>query len=309
MPYDRDNYPHRNYGTPNRRFTPGVFLSVFEEDEINSHPNGGDATKEAKDLKAFRALNNAGRLVDGVAGWAIDHQTGLAAEGLSFVPLQPSGTNQHREYLDALRAVDDHRHELAGGKINRTFDRKPEMADPIMARLLLINLLRANSGGFPHWLVTMTIEALEALAFGEVMPLLVKSGHGRKRDQTALRLQLRALTFIHYRVSQRFTEQRARVSEQRARAAVALALGVSDDTLRTWKTRVRKEFGALAFDREMSFAENAASHSGGDDAEMMRHSDVIYGNVALQSLGQQYKAALRRVKAHKLRRKLPARRK
>ena len=41
-------------------------------------PSGDELTSERKDQKSFDALDCAGRLIDAVAGWALDHQIGLA---------------------------------------------------------------------------------------------------------------------------------------------------------------------------------------------------------------------------------------
>ena len=78
-----------------------------------AHPNGGDETAKGKDLASFDALMQAGALTRAVAQWAIDHQIGLALEGLEFVPLVPQKTKRLPQYIEARSNVDSHRHELA----------------------------------------------------------------------------------------------------------------------------------------------------------------------------------------------------
>ena len=69
---------------------------------------------EGKDHAAFRALRRANDLVNSLAGWAIEHQIGLALENKGFVPLHPSKTKNLPDYLAAKIEVDNHRHEAAG---------------------------------------------------------------------------------------------------------------------------------------------------------------------------------------------------
>src|SRR4051812_16233871 len=52
-----------------------------------TNPDKGSSAASGKDLAAFEALQCAGDLVKALAGWAIDHQIGLASHGLQFVPL------------------------------------------------------------------------------------------------------------------------------------------------------------------------------------------------------------------------------
>ena len=122
-------------------------LSKLAQLEIETRPTGGNSTASGKDLKVFCALELAGDLVRAVAGWAIDHTAGLALEGLSFVPLQPSQTKKHPDYLQQRAAVDDHRHERNGGRIKNATD------DPRAAWRMMLNLLRSNPGAFPNPLV------------------------------------------------------------------------------------------------------------------------------------------------------------
>src|SRR5271169_4788107 len=110
-------------------------IKTLEELEEKTRPSVGAKTERGKDLAAFRALQTAGKLVNALAGWALDHQAGLALKSLKFVPLQPSGTRTHPNYLRARASVDDHQHERNGGRLTAI--------EPLVARRLLINLLWA----------------------------------------------------------------------------------------------------------------------------------------------------------------------
>jgi hypothetical protein len=59
-------------------------IKTLEELEEKTRPSGGAETELGKDLAAFQALKFARYLVDAVAGWALDHQIGLALSRLEF---------------------------------------------------------------------------------------------------------------------------------------------------------------------------------------------------------------------------------
>ena len=152
-----------------------LMVERLDELERKTRPSRGDTSAEQKDLAAFEALQFAGDLVRYVAGWAIDHQIGLAAGNLKFVPLQPSGTKSHPQYLSERSIVDSHAHEKAGAV-------RPQGDDggALVARKSSMNLLRANPGAMPSWLQRKTIEGLEALDYGEVQPMLDPVKHRPK---------------------------------------------------------------------------------------------------------------------------------
>ena len=89
---NRPVYPHRNLSTPpnsegkERPLSENPhalgLLNRLGELEKRTRPEGGPSTSQGKDLAAFDALCAAGELVRYVAGWAIDHEIGLAVMGL-----------------------------------------------------------------------------------------------------------------------------------------------------------------------------------------------------------------------------------
>jgi hypothetical protein len=289
MPYDPDNYPHRNYNTKTGRRAPDVYLAQIQKDGIKSHPDGGDATTKGKDLSAFGALELAGRLTDAMAGWAVDHETGLALKGLSFVPLAPN--KQHDEYIAARAAVDTHEHERAGAVANAKYNRDPSQVNPAVARQLLINLLRANPGGFPLWLQQMTLDALEGLKYGEPTPAMFQPAPNitAKVKLHEMRLQLRALCFVEFHVA--CGKKKFEVVKD-----VAGALCVEPSTLIGWAGRLRRGLGRLAVESQLVFSRNAASYVRA--RRDVHHHASRYDDAALGELANRYKAVKRDRKAH-----------
>jgi hypothetical protein len=270
-------YPSRRWSNKaKRKKYVASLLDQLNKLEARSHPNGGANSAKGKDLDAFVALETAGSLIRGVAGWAIDHQTGLALEGLSFVPLQPWQTKKHPEYKTHRDAVDDHRHERNGAKLVRGIE------DARVARRLLVNLLRANSGGFPMALTLPVVEAIEGLEFGQRSPFFIPAKSGKKRGLRELGLQLRAIAFIAYRRAKS-------IKKVRAVEDVATAFGVSPDTVISWEKRLNKTFSQLEVSRTIAFAENHAARNDTLAEEM-------YGDDALKVTGKKYQAILRSTK-------------
>jgi hypothetical protein len=158
-------------------------------------------------------------------------------------------------------------------------------------------------------LTGMAIEALEALDYGEVQPMLAPTRDGDKRSLAARRLELRAIAFVEYRY--RRGNRKLNAQEQ-----VAKELGVAKDTLKSWEFRLRGYFGDLAVSRAIAFARNAALNE--DHAQKAAYKFSLhkndarpgiysgppsgaagtwerqYGADALRTLAQQYKSALRR---------------
>lgn len=288
--YKPEDYPRRQTSSENveldDQFRQGFFdlLDAYEE---LSRPSGGKATANEKDMRAFSALGCAGELVDDLAGWAIDHTVGLALNGRRWVPLQPSGVKSHPEYLAEREAVDDHIHEKTGGAQTAY-----ETLDPVMCRRIFLGLLQANPGGFPAEIQEMMVEALEALDFGETLPILQPAVTDRKRKFRELRLQLRAVEFVEFRHATGMTKSAAR-------DRVGLAYGQAATTVRLWEGRLRTELGELEVSRNIAFAQARASVAKeleqkiGAGASLRSTSTDRYGDEALKAAGKRYQEILR----------------
>lgn len=265
-----------------------LLIDRLDSLEKKTRPSSGASSAEGKDFAAFEALKYAGKLVEYVAGWAIEHQIGLAADGRKFVPRQPSGTQNHPQYLSELSLVDSHAYEKAG-----PLQRQTDLG-PSGERKCLINVLRANPGAIPPWLLAKLTESLEALDYGEVQPILSPVNSGRKLDLTLLRLQLKALALVAYR-------HKLGLKKEKAVEQVADTLGASPNTLLSWETRLRTEFGRLEVERTIVVAENSASYVNeaqrkirrGEEAEDTTDHEAGYDDAALTELGKRYRAAQR----------------
>ena len=286
-----DGFPSRKSNEGSNKYI-SVLLARLAELEKQTNPAGGDETAKGKDLAAFEALSFAGDLVGAVAGWAIDHQCGLAQSGLKFVPLQPSGTKDHPEYRDQRAEVDRHGHESEGAAVARSLT-----FDPRVARNALYNLVLANPGGFPSGLQQLLLQALRALDYGEATPIFQPEAEHRKRSYQELRLQLEALGFVEYRVGTGYKKQKAQED-------VAVVFGVATETIRTWEKRLRDEFGRLEVSRTLWFAKNAGNWTKAATADLclpdnlgeahhrIARNEQRYGDDALVTAGQAYRNLL-----------------
>ena len=254
--------------------------------ELQNQTDPANSNAEGKDRAALSALFNAGMLVEAVAGWAIDHVIGLALEERELLPLQPSGALSHPEYLEIKQANDDHRHELAGAAISDSFDN----IDPKIARSLLISLATGNPGGFPSSLQRQIIESLQALQFGEVLPLVApQQRKGPSPLYRELRAQLRAVEFVAFRKG-------LGVKKYVAIGEICSAFGIGEEGYRSWEKRLRQDLGNLEVARAISFASNAAANvqeARRTQDKLMLSAGAPYSDEALRRAVQEYHDAQR----------------
>lgn len=249
-------------------------------------PEQGIASARNKDINAFRALKNTQELVDLLAGWAVAHQVGLALEGRSFVPLGPASTRKLPTYIEALAAVDDHRHEIAGSK----FD---DANDAQAGRRILINLLHSNPGALPEGIARRAVDGLQALDLGKTKPLFQKARRRPKVSSEELELHFRALEFVAYRSGLGKAIGKATIK-------VAEAFNVSPETLMSWEKRLRGRFGGLVVSQRKTFARNAGtSVEAGIAPEHAAVHDAQYGDDAMQAAATAYHNLKRAQKTRK----------
>jgi hypothetical protein len=89
---------------------------------------------------------------------------------------------------------------------------------------------------------------LEALEFGEVHPIFEKISAGAKRDLTERRLMLRAIEMVQFR------QTAYDMKKQPAQEEVATAMGVGQETVKSWDLRLRGEIPLLVA-HALAFAE------------------------------------------------------
>ena len=198
--------------------------------EEQTRPSLGEKSAMGKDLAAFEALSCALQLVSHVAGWAIDHQCGLAKEGLEFLPLLDPEIHKLPEYSRRQQLVDTHEHERIGALTKIEGSDNAQVARRILRNILLADntLMVDHRGVFPHRPNYSLQTALRALDFGKMSPLLEPIKVGKKRDITQLRLQLTAVSMVAYR-------QGLGMTEKAAREYVAKRMGQGEETLKSWK--------------------------------------------------------------------------
>ena len=288
--YNPNDFPRRGAERYPESYAEHVsfFLQEISRLREETRPSKGDESAKGKDQKAQEALRYVGDLVERIAGWALDHQMGLALAGLQHLELHPSPHEESRKYYDRYRAelakVDDHRHEKVGG-IRREIDE----LDPTILRKMLINLLRPNPGGFDFSLISIFIEAFESLDFGEVLPLLSKAKTAKKAKLRELKIQLKAIEFVAYR-------RGLGSSKEEAEDAVANVFTVSTETLGSWEDRLSdsEAFGAVKVAMFKAVARKRGSDVKDADKNFLHGIDVSpwiqrYGDDALSEIAKQRK--------------------
>ncbi len=142
----------------------------------------------------------------------------------------------------------------------------------------------------------MIVEALEALNYGETLPLLRPLNDGRKAKLLELKLQLEGVQFVEY-------WHAMGVSKLDTRKKVGGAYGVSDTTVRLWKARLIKELGQIHVSGQIQFAKNAgarAKETGRKIAAGLYKGATtvdLYSDEDLQRTATTYKQLIRQKKA------------
>src|SRR3954469_15035165 len=104
-----------------------------------------DNGNRSKDALAFSALFTAGALIKFAAGWALEHECGLAERGLGFMPPVTEEVTKLPAYAEKQSKVDDPGNEVRGAELmkeNKAFH-------PAIARQMLINILKPLHELFP----------------------------------------------------------------------------------------------------------------------------------------------------------------
>jgi hypothetical protein len=239
-------------------------LAELNQLEQTTRPSDGTKSALGKDKKAQLALELAGRLVSAVAGWAVDHQLGLAHKGLAPVYQTKEPSPQKRYLAAQLAKVDKHDHEIAGATL-------PPRLSPTVARRALLNLLDADPGAFTPRLTIPVRRALRALDYNEVLPIFQPLKAKRKVSLSKLGKQKMAVLFVEHRVARG-------MKRSDAIDVVAKAFQVGDETLRSWKIRLRKEFGPLEMESSIAEAKDAEGPA----------SLMLYGDETMNAVAKSY---------------------
>ena len=209
-------------------------LDVLERE---TRPSSGDATSNDKDLKSREAIACAADLILYLAGWAIDHQQGVAMRGLKSYGQAPTPEPMSDStYVDEKKALDSHENERVAVESNkRGRDLPPERQREFSVQM--VELL--GDYIFPKSLA----EALRALDFGEVQPILQKA-EGDKRNYTERTAQLRALEYIEF-------ETAKGTLKNTARQMVGSHFKFGVEAIRKWEAPVREALGGSLVSRAL----------------------------------------------------------
>lgn len=260
-------------------------LTELRELAAQTDPALGSSSTVEKSLKARLALGLANNLVAIVAGWAIDHEVGLAKDGLRCIGRLPQAIKD--KFPEKLSALDDHEHERRGGH--------PDVSlNPAEMRELLRSLLDSNPGAFPECLTAPTIHDLDRIAFGEPSKAFQVEKSGNKKNLYSVELEAWSAVMVAYRMEMGATWEDAT-------QAVADAFGKSPDTVKGWETNAKKRFGSLEIEtmknsaREAARAEKAEQQAALANAPLARPGlySQPFDDRALQELVTAYNASLR----------------
>lgn len=247
---DEGDFPSRRTDLDAHNNYVRMLLSALSELEEKTNPSLGEVSAHGKSRLAFQALSLAADLTMAVAGWAIDHTSGLAFAGLGYLSQPPVSLRSDPEFEEARAQVDRHEHEKVGA-VEENWSVPP---DPIVTRRLLTNLLTAYRAGLPGMTHQVVLQGLEALDGGEVtgvfQPLDLRRAKVRHREAL---IHLRFQTFVKYR----HCLEGCTVGD--ARDYVADIFGSDAETTRGWRKALVRDLGKFAVARAETFAENAAS--------------------------------------------------
>ncbi len=213
-------------------------LNRLEQLERETRPSGGDLTSKDKDLKSREAIFCAGYLIRLLAGWAIDHQQGLAMGGLISAEAPIPEMENDPSFAVEKAKLDSHENERIGNEAQN----QPRDFTPVQQRRFAAQVAALlKSSVFPADLA----EGLRALEFGEVRSILQKENvEGEKRNYTERVMQLRALEYIEY-------EKARGRSKESAREVVKGRFGVTADAIRKWERPLRESLGSTIVSRAL----------------------------------------------------------
>jgi hypothetical protein len=247
-------------------------IARLEEIEVNTRPSAGSASAIAKDAAAFHAISLAASLIQDHAGWAIDHQKGLAVVGLDAampIPNEPTPNFAARRDRN-----DQHIHE------KRRY--LAQDLTPIQARQFVLNVLRPMSQQF-NFLVELVV-ALEALQFGETLPIL-EATNTRKSGLLENRAKLRALCHMAY-------QKKKGINKVRTAEDVTQMFAANDESIiKNWARQIRSALGRDFVDQEIKTAEVAAESYLREplDSILRPYFEDEYGRPSLLRAARMYK--------------------
>lgn len=164
-----------------------------------------------------------------MVGWALNHVAGRVVRGVDEAPTPVWTHREQKRFVTAINQTNDEALERTGADYN--------FNDPEKNRQILIAFLQSFGAGHP--LFEQSVEALTALSFGEVHPLIRPSSFRSGDDAYGLwKTRLRAVGYVHFLQGRGMTKGEAR-------AKIGSLYGVDEDTIKSWETRCKKRFGVM----------------------------------------------------------------
>lgn len=255
-----------------RREIDGVVDELLKRAKTATSADAAD-----KDKEAYLTLLSVSRLIVGLAGWAIDHTVGLAAEGLSPVyPVVPD-EREKEPYLTEKTRADNHRHQVLGAAIRQGSAVLPSGT----ARLAVINLLEFSGLGLPETVSHPLVEGLKALEFERDHPFF-RTRRRRRISYSIMELQIKAIGFVHFRNA-------LGDSRETAQSAVAQAYGVSDATVEAWVKKWKERSPSEAGEAQRTRG-RARSHARQKlNMSNLHDPDREFGDYQLTAAGRLYR--------------------
>jgi hypothetical protein len=262
-------------------------LNALDILERRTRPSLG-ADAQGKNRAASNAIAFAGELVDYVAGWAIDHQRGLAqrtlGQGLSSQNKIPSNQMEGLPKYLILGPPDEDQRDEAEGALRRPLE-------PAQNRRFLFYVLREMA---PALVISDVVEAIEALDYGETLPIFQSAPTSKRTGLIQYRARLKAITFVEY-------ESKKGIKKRFSVEKVADAFAVTRDAVKDWRVDLRAALGK----REVEMAVERAQQAGqcyvecvktiedGQQDDRKRACEIMeeaYGMPALLKEAKRYKA-------------------
>lgn len=252
--------------------------------EARTHPQ--NPSPNSKELDSISALAAAGKLVELLAGWAIDHRAGMILNGATVF-------RWPEDDQEARSEANDHRHEAVGSAYLQ--DKAP--GGPIQNRHILTEVT-ARVALLPAALRNELSEALHAVDFGETRGLFSPPKGQHKNAYTKWRLRLRAVEHAYFLSGKGETQETA--FEQ-----VAEAYGVTADAVDSWNRGISgllHHFGPAVVKVAQDTARKSGErfcqlqmllHKSDLDNDAIKFLHRVYGPEALSLNAQRFKGANR----------------
>lgn len=246
--------------------------------EAETQPSAGHA--EGKELASYMAIMAASRLVNALAGWAFNHQIGRVINETLGEPDSGVWVNNQSEFEKRQRAFDEHRHEAAASVCR--------FEDPVQNRRILAHLFGLNLPGLPGELTTEIATALQAVDFGDTMPLLARSGMSRKKTYRKQALRFSAALHVEYL-------RGLGHPREDALALVGDAYDRKPETIEGWISDLPSKLGHIMNIADSKHLARAIGerirrdHSASIDGSYRKGLSRLYDSSALADNGDEYK--------------------